>query len=298
MSPEWPLSVSGSVSGLDGVAFTVSVDWGDGGDAEDFRFAAGATSFDVSHLYDTAVGTCPVTVTVTPTDQSDAREASAATSVNVYDPGPTVTMTGFPQDTGSPCSLVAAGYEWWNPDPPPNYYTYHWAAADVYISDQAEADFPADGGQISLDAAIQSGVGYLTVTDGFGSGTTTRVSANQWYAVPSAVPPGPTVSIQETDTGGMVFEGDAANFDIHVDAGTSEPTSPLTVDYRTMDGSGVAPTDYQSTNGPVQVTFQPGDFSYDQASGDWIADKTFSIGTTGGIDGGGDKQFSVELSQP
>ena len=38
---------------------TVSVDWGDGGDAEDFLFAAGATSFDVSHLYDTAVGTCP-----------------------------------------------------------------------------------------------------------------------------------------------------------------------------------------------------------------------------------------------
>ena len=111
------------------------------------------------------------------------------------------------------------------------------AAANIDISDQAEADFPADGGQISLDAAIQSGVGYLTVTDGFGSGTTTRVSANQWYAVPSAVPPGPTVSIQETDTGGMVFEGDAATFDIHVDAGTSEPTSPLTVDYRTMDGS-------------------------------------------------------------
>ena len=48
----------------------------------------------------------------------------------------------------------------------------------------------------------------------------------------------------------------------------------------------------------MQVTFQPGDFSYDQTSGDWIADKTFLIGTTGGIDGGGDKQFSVELSQP
>ena len=52
-------SVSGTVYRLDGAAFTVSVDRGDGGDAEDFRFAAGATSFDVSDLDDTAACNVP-----------------------------------------------------------------------------------------------------------------------------------------------------------------------------------------------------------------------------------------------
>ena len=46
------------------------------------------------------------------------------------------------------------------------------------------------------------------------------------------------------------------------------------------------------------MTFQPGDFSYDQTSGDWIADKTFSINTVGGIYDGDDVQFSVQLSNP
>ena len=180
------LAVSGDVSGLDGGAFTVKVDWGDGAGTQSFLFAAGQTSFSVRHCYDGPTGTCSISLSVVPTDNSDQREADYTTGTSLIDPGPVVTLTGFPQDTSSPCRLVAAAYEWWNPDAPEGYYTYHWAAADVDISDQAEADFPADGGEVTLDAAIQSGFGHLTVTDNFGNGTTTTVSANQWYALPSA----------------------------------------------------------------------------------------------------------------
>ena len=211
-----------------------------------------------------------------------------------------VTLTGFPQDTSSPCRLVAAAYEWWNPHAPEGYYTYHWAAADVDISDQAEADFPADGGEVTLDAAIQSGFGHLTVTDNFGNGTTTTVSANQWYALPSALPAGPTVSISETDTetNQTVLAGNPANFDIHVDAGTTEPTAPLTVLYNTVDPSNAAPTAYYSTNGPVQERFVPADFQLDETTGDWVADKAFSIDTVAGIFDGDDVPLTVQLGNP
>ena len=53
--------VSGTVYGLDGAAFTVAVRWGDG-QSEQFYFAAGATSFNVSHYYlmDASAGTVVV----------------------------------------------------------------------------------------------------------------------------------------------------------------------------------------------------------------------------------------------
>ena len=325
-------SVSGIVYNLDGAAFTVEVNWGDGdngqADTEDSSLPPPAPGllvvpFNVSHYYvvdkaagDVTVGsltgnagtfsapaseTYTIDVTVFPTDKTDNRRATGGTSVTVYEPGPTATVSGPDGydafNTPGPFTFTAAANEPWDPSAS---FTYEWLDGS-WAGPVASGEDLCDGTSFNVDGdtlgEMAEGHGGLLVTDGNGAETFTSVSS--WWT-PASSPDEPTVSIKETGTGGMVFEGDAATFDIHVDAGTSQPTAPLTVDYRTMDGSGAGPTDYQyqSTNGPVQVTFQPGDFSYDQTSGDWTADKTFSIGTTGGVDGGGDKQFSVELSQP
>ena len=79
-------SVSGTLSNLDAAAFSVNVVWGDGqsGDSDNggqpFCFAAGTTSFTVSHYYNT-VGTYTLDVTVTPTDANDNRQVEDNTSV-------------------------------------------------------------------------------------------------------------------------------------------------------------------------------------------------------------------------
>ncbi len=187
-------------------------------------------------LSTSATETFQIGVTVFPTDRSDARTVSspAGTSVVVYDGGMTLTIAGFPQDIEDACTLTVTAYEPWNPSASGDYYTYQWSGG--YSSNGASCSFSAVGSGIdgTLPEALESG--YVTVTDP--SGANAYAVGFGWRGLTTSAPPDePTVSIQETDTGGMVFEGDAATFDIHVDAGTSEPTSPLTVDYRTMDGS-------------------------------------------------------------
>ena len=71
-------TISGTVSGLDGVAFSVAVDWGDGQTSDSdnggqpFYFAAGTTSFTVNHYYSDP-GDYTIVATVTPTDTTDNR---------------------------------------------------------------------------------------------------------------------------------------------------------------------------------------------------------------------------------
>ena len=272
-------------------------------DTVDFSFAAGDTSFSVTHYYvmqalpeegqvtvttaenglsATASEYYPISVTVTSADNRSVTASNAA-SVTVYDPGPTVTMTGYPQDTDDACSLIAAGCEAGDPGAT---FTYHWTNGDYDISDQAEADFAAYG----LDAALQVN-GLLTVTDACGAEV--HVYSTFWSSLCAAA--GPTASITETDPGGMVFEGDAANFDIHVvfPDGTI-PDTAMMVYYETVNGTAVAGTDYQLVDGsgnPLDgaqcVTVYCGDND--------VGDKTFTVDTTGGTDGGGDKTFSVQL---
>ena len=83
-----------------------------------------------------------------------------------------------------------------------------------------------------------------------------------------------------------------------MDAGTTEPTAPLTVLYNTVDPSNAAPTAYYSTNGPVQERFVPADFQLDETTGDWVADKAFSIDTVAGIFDGDDVPLTVQLGNP
>ena len=123
-------SVSGNVSNLNGAAFSVSVDWGDGqsGDCgnggQPFYFAAGTTSFSISHYYNTVGGyTLDVTAAA-----SDGRQVEDNTSVSLtvvgvvpkvilieppeppdgYDPNTeyTVSAVAYSPDSGS------LSYQW------------------------------------------------------------------------------------------------------------------------------------------------------------------------------------------
>ncbi len=224
--------VSGTVYGLDGAAFTVAVRWGDG-QSEQFYFAAGATSFNVSHYYlmDASAGTVVVpsppsnlvpynsaatetyTILVT-VRSSDGRSVTPATNptssptpdptVTLVDPGPTVTMTGLPEDANEACTLAVAPYEPWDPGATSADFSYQWCAGDWSTS--ASCDFAAstDNYWASLYAATVMG-GLVTVTDGFGAATT--VSVNQWPGLPAAQPTQPTATITETDANGagLVF---------------------------------------------------------------------------------------------
>ena len=96
-------TLSDTVSGLDGAASTVKVNWGDGGDAEEFPFAAGASSFSVQHYYDpsTANGTDPYHATVTVT-ASDRRPPSNTDDIDIAGQSVvTVGVTATPYDPGS-----------------------------------------------------------------------------------------------------------------------------------------------------------------------------------------------------
>ena len=115
---------------------------------------------------------------------------------------------------------------------------------------------------------------------------------NNSMGVFTSVPPLSTVTITESDTGGMVFEGDVATF--HVHAEWTWAAGRPTVFYSTMDPSGAAPTDYVSSRGPQAVAF--GAATYDSDTGTWSADATIQVNTIGGIDGGGDGSVKVQLT--
>ena len=255
--------------------------------------AAGQVNVDSSGYWATASETYQIGVTVFPTDSSDGRQASGGASVTVYDPGATILITAVPPGPYNtwpdPFSTTAFAYEAWNPDAG---ITYQWfegqpGGPPLQISESYTCS------DVSKANLVYDGL-VVVATDANGA------SRVQPFGIPAQSPPAePTVSISETDPGGMVFEGDQASFDIHADYGTNTPIlNDVPVFYTTVDGSGTSPTDYQSKNGPQEVVFKTGDFTQDQTTGVWSADKTFTIDTAGGIDGGGDKTFSVQLSDP
>ncbi len=294
-------TVSGGVSNLDGAAFTVEVNWGDGNSAEDFHFAAGSSSFSVSHRFmlDSAAGqvnvdssngwataseTYQIGVTVT---SGDNRTATGGASVTVVDPGPTILFTtetwGTPGDYTSLCTVTAFAYEAWNPTAS---FTYQWMEGGINGEQLGDGPTCTD---VSFAERLM-GVAVIA-TDANGA------SNVQGFSTTVQSPPAePTVSIS-TDANQMVFEGDPATFAIHAES-TTQPTYDMTVFYSTMDPPGGA-TAYTSSYGPQEVRFSYTAFTFNEATGEWSApDKTFTINTAGGINGGGDASVSVQLSHP
>ena len=123
-------------------AFTVTVAWGDGDPAEAFAFAGGNNSASVAltHLYNAGNGTRTIGVEVTPTDASDARQASATAPVTVYDPGPLVSTAGTPDSNGDGgYTFVATGFEPWDANA---VLTYQWTTPEL-SSTQTSVTFTA-----------------------------------------------------------------------------------------------------------------------------------------------------------
>ena len=297
----------GEVYGLDGEGFTLHFNWGDG-DAVDYVFPAAASPafFSVGHIYMldpsqatvSAFGTASEVFTVTASvTSSDGRTSDpdnpATTRIIATDPGPSVTLNDCPADPqpNTAYPLVAGAYEAWNTAAT---FNYQWTVGETVISSGNEGDFPATGN--SLWAALYEYGGQLTVTDG--NGAYTKVDVSGWAGLPSGPPAEPVVSISETDTGTnqTVPGGSNANFDVHADAGSSQPTSSMTVFYSTMDPVDGA-TAYTSTNGLRQVTFEPSDFQ-NPTGDDWVADDPFHVATTPGIYDGSTQMVTVQLSLP
>ena len=326
--------VSGTVNNLDGAAFTVTVHWGDaetGGqaDTENFSFAAGDTTFNIPHTYqvDPKAGTVSlvtgyaragqgglaaseaytISVTVTSADNRTLSAENAA-SVTVTDPGPTIVSNEPDSPDGfsgpGPIQFTATASEPWDPGAS---LTAEWIESfdtgpgpmiGPEIGDPTSATM--DGSTLTANASIDSetlsmmifGHGGVMVTDG--NGAYAFLPVTSWLIPQPAAPAAPTATITETDTNGagLVFEGDAANFKIAVQfaAGTPWQTA-ATIYYQTVDGTATGGTDYASTDGPQYVTVYSPD-------GGGEVDATFTVATAGGIDGGGDKTFSVELLTP
>ena len=158
--------------------------------------------------------------------------------------------------------------------------------------------------------AAQSGYATVTVTDAATGLATTvslgnpnNVSGLVWSTNPSWLP---TLSVTETDTNQTVSEGGVAHFDVHAEwSARSWGTSgmgpwlpvvlPMTVYYDTIDPSGSAPADYQSTYGPQPVTLS---VSFDSATDTWIANGTIQVQTTSVISDGGQGSVTVQLIDP
>ena len=305
--------LAGNVSGLDNAGFTLYVTWGDGqsGDCgnggQPFCFAAGTTQFAVTHVY--MLNGSNTTVSTLPDGEATAAETfsisaglvaddgrgtdpenPATTTVAVLDPEPLVHIDATPDGSGG-YYFVATGYEPWDPGASFTSTPYQWNTPDV----------SATGPSLTLNAQqwqdALSGGGTLTFTDE--NGAAGVIGANTWLGLPS-IPPSPTETISAADPGGMVFEGDVAHFDVHMESTvywTLLPEMPA-VYYNTVDAAGVAPTDYQSTRGPQVAELGPATYGYDSATQMYTADYTIAVNTVGGINDGQDGSVTVQLTNP
>jgi hypothetical protein len=106
----------------------------------------------------------------------------------------------------------------------------------------------------------------------------------------------PAVSISEADQGQTVAAGSPASFDIHADAGASKPASLMVVSYSTMNQSGSTPATFTPKQGIV--VFEPGDFSQDPNTHDYVANCYFAVQTNPASPDGASNQVAVQLSDP
>ena len=245
------VTLSDGVSNLDGAAFTVAIDWGDGGQPETYSFAAPTNAwepspFTVAHYYETATGTCSVGVTVTASDGRTASPDPNPTSVNTCNPGPIVTISATSDGNGG-WSLTAGAYEPWDQDA--TFPTFQWNTPDVTSTGNTVAFTQQEWSDLTAQST-------LTVTDGNGAATTVsaidQYGQDAWLEMWPAPPQQPMVTITESDTGQTVQAGQAATFDIHVDWG-STLSSLITVYYETVDGTAKDGIDYQSARGAKSV---------------------------------------------
>ena len=275
-------TLSGSVPNIDGAAFTLSVNWGDGADPESFQYAAGTSIFSVNHYY--PQDSEPSYSIHADALSSDGRTADADTQTNVVSLPPSVVIDGLPAGSLDTTTYTLTPVVW-DPRQVITGYTW-WASSQDPVSRQ-------EGTGATFNFQAIAGVTYevgLTALEGGMQIARTAVMAGdpgcQW------TPDTPTLSVAEKDPGGMVLDGSPAAFDIHLVAGANGVTGPVTVFYNTVDGSGQAANDYQSSDGPQELVFKP----IQPLQPGQSMDQTIYVQTMGGFNDGTDKTFSLEIS--
>ena len=300
-------TLKGTVSGLDGAAFSVTVVWGDGQTSDSdnggqpFYCAAGTTTFLVTHYY-AVPGDFTLDVTATAADGRQVEDNSSV-SLNVTPAAPSVILDPPPVPEGGfaqhPDSEYTVSAEAFSADPAS--LTYEWTLEGTTVLSTGSSSVTVTGAEYD-DV-------WLTVGSSGGATTVTLCDPTQTIGVVEGLPAAPTLTITESDANQMVFEGDVATFDVHATwaAWTMSPLGTASqgwwvssaspnVYYSTMDASGAAPADYVSTRGPWPVAF--GNVTYDSATGMYSADGTITVQTNGGIDDGGQGSVTVQLTHP
>ena len=260
-------TLSGTVTGLDGAAFSVSVNWGDGTQSDNdnggqpFYFPVGWNSrtFGVSHYY-SDYGSYTVSVTVTASDGRQTGNSGNSVDLTVSPVAPEVIVDSSPlpddgaYDPNTQYTLMAYGFS-----PDQGSVSYQWTADGNDLPATNVQTTLSDGTVVTgssvqvmgsqcddVTVAVSSGSAYRDVN--FGDTRDALGWAEQEL-------PLPTVSISETDTNQTVSAGSQAHFEIQLSRAV---TYGVTVCYNTVDGTNGPPIDYDSTYGPQEVTIAAG----------------------------------------
>jgi hypothetical protein len=260
-------TLSGTVTGLDGAAFSVSVNWGDGTQSDNdnggqpFYFPVGWNSrtFGVSHYY-SDYGSYTVSVTVTASDGRQTGNSGNSVDLTVSPVAPEVIVDSSPlpddgaYDPNTQYTLMAYGFS-----PDQGSVSYQWTADGNNLPATNVQTTLSDGTVVTgssvqvmgsqcddVTVAVSSGSAYRDVN--FGDTRDALGWAEQEL-------PLPTVSISETDTNQTVSAGSQAHFEIQLSRAV---TYAVTVCYNTVDGTNGPPIDYDSTYGPQEVTIAAG----------------------------------------
>ena len=162
VTPGGIATVSGNVANIDGAAFTLTVNWGTNQDTTSFPFAAGTTSFSVTHYYTDApytsfLQTYNIGLTVASADGRTPATASTSTTGVAVAPIPYIVTDTTSIQQGQDVSLSAPADPGENDD-----FSYEWS-----VTGGTNDDFTGNGPSFSFVPNYQADyhVVSLTVSD-------------------------------------------------------------------------------------------------------------------------------------
>ncbi len=241
--------------------FTLVVDWGDGSAAQTYTFAAGATSFNVTHQYLDNPGPHPSSggdfaIDLTLTDK-DGGTATGSTAVTVNNVAPTLsnvavtspinendlaTLTGNITDAGTLDSFTLVVD--WGDGSAAQTYTFAAGATSFNVTHQYldnPGPHPSSGGDFAIG---------LTLTDNDGGTATASTAVTVNNVGPTLSNVAVTSPINENDlatlTGNIPDPGTLDSFTLIVDWG--DGSAAQTVNYTTGTSSFVLPHQYLNNN--------------------------------------------------
>ncbi len=301
-------TLSGTVSGLNGAAFSVTVNWGDGqnsdsdNNSQPFYFAAGTTSFSVNHYYGNCGSYTISNITVT---ASDGRQLSLYTAggtglaLTVNAVAPIVYLDPPPDWTDGLDPKTQYTVSAYGVSPDPESVSYQWVLPDGTALAATPTTLTLADGTVLNGSEVQVwGDQYGGVNVTVSSGGAARMvnlgdpNFSQGFVDDTASLP--TVTITETDPNQTATAPGVATFDVQAQWAAGTQYWFPSVFYNTIDASGAAPAGYVSTYGPQQVDF--GDTVYNALTGMNTADGTVHVSVPGVLGGVG--SVTLQLIDP